>query len=42
MKELLGEMKNVTVCEPMVTIRSTVKPETVTAMEQLADVLLEK
>lgn len=42
MKDLLGEMKNVTVCEPMVTIRSTVKPETVTAMEQLADVLLEK
>ncbi len=40
MKELLGEMKNVTVCEPMVSIRSTVKPETVTAMETLADSLL--
>lgn len=42
MNELLGEMKNVTICGSMVTIRSTVKPETVEAMEALADALLEK
>lgn len=41
MNELLGEMKNVTVCGT-VTIRSAVKPENVEAMEQLADALLEK
>ena len=39
MNELLGEMKNVTVCGT-VTIRSAVKPENVEAMEQLADALL--
>ena len=41
MNELLGEMKNITVCGT-VTIRSAVKPENVEAMEQLADALLEK
>ena len=41
MNELLGEMKNLTVCGT-VTIRSAVKPEDVEAMEQLADALLEK
>lgn len=41
MNELLGEMKDITVCGT-VTIRSAVKPENVEAMEQLADALLEK
>lgn len=41
MNELLGEMKNITVCGT-VTIRSAVKPENVEAMDALADALLEK
>ena len=40
MKEQLEKMKNVTIVDPMVTIKSTVKPETVAAMEQLADAML--
>lgn len=40
MKEILEGMKNVTVCENMVTIKSTIKPDTVVAMEALADELL--
>lgn len=39
MNELLGEMKNITVCGT-VTIRSAVKPENVEAMNELADALL--
>lgn len=42
MKELLGSMKDITICEPVVTIRSTVKPENVAAMEELADALMSK
>lgn len=39
-KTELEQMKNITFVEPMVTIKSTVKPETVAAMEQLADALV--
>ena len=40
MREQLEQMKNVEICEKSVTIKSTVKPETVTAMEEMADALL--
>lgn len=40
MKGYLEEMKNLQVCETMVTIRSSMKPENREAMEQLADELL--
>lgn len=40
MKGILETMKNLTVLEDVVTIKSTVKPETVTALEALADELL--
>ncbi|MGN1014916.1 MAG: FprA family A-type flavoprotein [Butyricicoccus sp.] len=40
MKDELEKMKNITIVEPMVTIKSTVKPETVAAMEQLADAMM--
>ena len=40
MKGYLEEMKNIQVCDTMVTIRSTMKPEDREAMERLADELL--
>lgn len=40
MKEYLSGMKDVTVVEPVVTIRSTMKAEDVTAIEALADAIL--
>ena len=40
MQNILATMKNLTICEPTVTIKSTMKPADVTAMEALADALL--
>lgn len=40
MKELLGQMKSVELVEPMVTIRSSLKPENVPMMGALAESLL--
>ena len=40
MREMLGAMKEVTVLEPTVTIRSRIKPEDVPALEALADAVL--
>lgn len=40
MRGILEGMKDITICDPLVTIRSTMKPENVTAMEQLADAVL--
>ena len=39
MKELFETMKNITIVEPVVTIRSTVKAETIETMETLAETL---
>ena len=40
MREYFEGMKNITICDPVVTIKSAVKPETVKAMEETADALL--
>ncbi len=40
MRELLEQMKNIEICDTVVTIKSTVKPETITAMEELAYAVL--
>ena len=40
MRAYFEGMKNITICEPVVTIKSTVKPETITAMEEMAEALL--
>ena len=40
MREMLGAMKDVTVLEPTVTIRSRMKAEDLPALESLADILL--
>lgn len=42
MKGILEGMKEITICEKTVTIKSTMKPENVTQMEELAEELLEK
>lgn len=42
MTGIIETLKNITVCENTVTIKSTVKPETVTALEALADELISK
>lgn len=42
MMGIIETLKNITVCESTVTIKSTVKPETVTALETLADELISK
>lgn len=42
MKEYFEGMKNITICEPIVTIKSAVKPETIKAMEAMADVFLKE
>ncbi len=39
MRAILETMKDITICDKVVTIKSTVKPETVTALEALADEL---
>ena len=39
MREMLEQMKNIEILEPMVTIRSRIKPENIPAMEELADAL---
>lgn len=40
MKEILETMKNITIVEPVVTIRSSMKADTVVKMEELADKLV--
>ena len=40
MKSVLEEMKDIQVVDPMVTIKSTMKQETIEQMEKLADSLL--
>lgn len=40
MRELLEQMKNIEICDTVVTIKSTIKPKTITAMEELADAVL--
>ena len=40
MREYLEQMNGVEVCSKAVTIRSAVKPETVTAMEEMAEELI--
>ena len=40
MREYLESMKNIDICEKSVSIKSTVKPETITAMEEMADCLI--
>lgn len=42
MRALLGEMKNIDLCEQMVSIRSAMKETDLPAMEALADELLQK
>ncbi|MCI9063811.1 MAG: FprA family A-type flavoprotein [Clostridia bacterium] len=42
MKEIIDQMKNITVCENIVTIESTVKPDTKGKIETLADEILGK
>lgn len=39
-KEMLESMKNIKICEKSVTIKSTVKSETVEAMQEMADMLI--
>lgn len=41
MKGILETMKNLTICDTVITIKSTVKPDTVKAFETLADELCE-
>ena len=40
MKEILEGMKNITICEPIVTIKSTLKKDSLEKMNELIDVLL--
>ena len=40
MREILETMKDITICEPVVTIKSTIKDETLKAMEELAEKLI--
>ena len=40
MKEIISQMKNITVCEPVVTIKSTVKEETKMHLNELAKNIL--
>ncbi len=40
MREILEGMKNVTICEPVVTIKSTVKTDSLAKMEELCEVLV--
>lgn len=40
MKEIIGEMKNITICEPMVTIRSRLNDNTENNMKELVNSIL--
>ena len=40
MKEIFNKMKDITICEQMVTIKSAMKEENIVQMEKLADELL--
>lgn len=40
MREILESMKNIEICEPVVTIKSTMKDETLQVMEELAEKLV--
>ncbi len=40
MREILEGMKNITICEPVVTIKSAVKEETLAKMEELCEALV--
>ena len=42
MKEIVSTMKDIEICEPMVTIKSTMKPEDVIKLEELVDNILGK
>ncbi len=42
MREVVSAMKDITLCEPVVTIRSTLRESDIPALEQLADALLSK
>lgn len=42
MKEMFTKMKDITICEPMVTIKSAMKDENIEQMKKLADELLEE
>lgn len=42
MKAMLDEMKNLNICEEVITIRSTMNDETMAAMDKLADEILSK
>ena len=37
MKDIIKDMKNITLCEPMVTIKTTMNDETVKKLEELAE-----
>ena len=39
-EEYLEAMKDITICEPVVTIKSAVKEDTLKVMEELADKLV--
>ena len=39
MRELLESMKEIQICEPVISIRSTMNEQTKTAMEELAEIL---
>ena len=41
MKNILEGMKNITICEPVVTIRSTMKENTEKELEELAERLVQ-
>lgn len=42
MKEFITEMKNITLCEKVITIKSTMSKENIEEMEELADEILRK
>jgi len=42
MKEIVDDMKNITVCDPMITIKSTMKSEDVIKLNELVDNILKK
>lgn len=42
MKGFLNEMKDITICDTIITVKSTIKPENVETMQKLADEILGK
>ncbi len=40
MKEIIDQMKNITICEPIITIKSTMNDDTIKQMEELATNIL--